>query len=120
MGVPACRTGKLYDTYVEGNIRAALPHHCLTYLSDLAVSNCAYARFGKDAYLLFAVWKTELHDERKLPHPGFLRSLAMARMVCLGRCGWSGLTLECRQYFVRNSTRNKSWLWTPVVDKEGF
>lgn len=71
MGVPACRTGKLYDTYVEGNIRAALPHHCLTYLSDLAVSNCAYARFGKDAYLLFAVWKTELHDERKLPHPGF-------------------------------------------------
>lgn len=77
MGVPACRTGKLYDTYVEGNIRAALPHHCLTYLSDLAVSNCAYARFGKDAYLLFAVWKTELHDERKLPHPGFLRSLAM-------------------------------------------
>lgn len=56
-------------------------------------------------------WKTELHDEGKLPHPGFCAAWPRRGWFCLGRCGWPGLTLECRQNFVRNSTRNKSWLW---------
>lgn len=110
MGVPACRTGMLYDTYVEGNIRAALPHHCLTYLSDLAVSNCAYARFGKDACFLLIFCSlcgrqssTMSENFRTLD---FCAAWPWHRPFCLqaGRCGCGpGLTLECRQNFVRNS-----------------